>query len=281
MEYLVLIVLGLSLGSFVNALVWRLYHQQKIKESGGKQSRRQREQLSIVRGRSMCMHCGHELSAWDLVPVLSWVFLRGKCRYCKAPIDDTPLAELIMPALLVVSYAFWPYAEAGWEPLSFVLFGIWAVILTCFTALALYDARWYLLPDRIVWPVTALAAAFALVRALYVGDAVSFAWALAGAATITGIFWTMSAVSRGSWIGWGDVKLALSLGLIVGTPLLGLLVIFIASVLGTLATLPQILRGKQGLGSSLPFGPHLLLATVLVFLFGTMLYDWYFGLFIA
>ena len=280
MIYLVLIVVGLSLGSFVNALVWRLHAQAELAGRKKRPSQSESDRLSITKGRSMCMHCKHELAAKDLVPVLSWVYLRGRCRYCRAPIDDTPVAELLVATLLVLSYLSWPLGTER-DASFIVLFGLWSLVVTGLVALAIYDSKWFLLPDRIVWPVTWLAAAFALVHALAVGDIARMIWALGGGATLSGIFWLMSKVSKGTWIGWGDVKLGLSLGIIAGSPLMALLVLFIASVSGTLVTVPQILRGQEGLRTSLPFGPHLIAAAVLVFLYGSSIFQWYMGLLAA
>ena len=277
MIYLVLIVVGLSLGSFVNALVWRIRKQTELVTRKKKPTRAEQDRLSITKGRSMCMHCGHELAAKDLVPVISWVLLGGKCRYCRKPIDDTPVAELLVPALMVLSYVAWPYGALT-GPIEIALFTVWVLILICFVALALYDAKWFILPDRIVLPVTVLAIVFAGIRAVDSNDMTGFLWALLGAITLGGIFWLMSTVSRGTWIGWGDVKLGVSLGLIAGTPLMALLVLFIASVTGSVLTLPQTLRGGKGLRTSLPFGPHLIAATIIVFLYGSGLFAWYFSL---
>lgn len=275
--------LGLSLGSFVNALIWRIHEQsQYFKDDGTpkkltKQDKERLETLSIAKGRSMCTHCGHQLGTKDLVPVLSWVYLRGRCRYCRQPINDTPVAELLLPLLLVVSYVLWPFAPEGWGALEISLFAVWVAIMTCFVALALYDAKWFLLPDRIVGPLTGFAAVFVGLQTAQTGSTTYLVLALLGAVTLSGVFWLLSVASKGSWIGWGDVKLGVSLGLLAASPLMSLLVIFIASILGTLAALPQIVKGA-GMKSSLPFGPHLLLATFIVVFFGQALVDWYFGL---
>src|SRR4051812_13278636 len=96
----VLIVFGLCLGSFVNALVWRVHEQEAAKKPNKK--------LSVLNGRSMCPHCEHELAAKDLIPVLSWLSLGGKCRYCHKPISKQyPLVELLTALLVVGSYIWW------------------------------------------------------------------------------------------------------------------------------------------------------------------------------
>ncbi|MEX2014368.1 MAG: prepilin peptidase, partial [Candidatus Saccharimonadales bacterium] len=104
MTLVALVLFGLSLGSFINALVWRLW-QQENKKQKTKNDRR----YSILKGRSICPHCKHILQAKDLIPVLSWVLLRGKCRYCNKPISaQYPLVEAGTAALFILSYVFWP-----------------------------------------------------------------------------------------------------------------------------------------------------------------------------
>lgn len=283
----ILLFFGLMLGSFVNALIWRLYKQSKFQNEDGSwkkllpKEKQQLKKLSITKGRSMCMHCNHELAPKDLIPVFSWLFLRGKCRYCQKPIDDTPIAELLVPLLLVVSYLLWPYAQNSWTVLAVALFVVWSLVLTAFVALTLYDARWYLLPDRIVVPLTLLAFSVTVLRAIDNNEPKIVLMALLGGITISGIFLLLSLLSKGAWIGGGDIKLGVSLGLLAGNPLMAILVIFLASVLATAYMLPGILRGKMKLGSMLPFGPFLITACVIVFLVGNNIFTWYINLLTA
>lgn len=287
-----LAVLGIIFGSFVNALVWRLRqqellassrHDQKSKTKGQRPKARDQkpvvaEDLSILKGRSMCPRCHHTLGARDLVPVLSWLSLGGKCRYCHKPISwQYPLVELFTGLFFVVSYLSWPLALHDDGVLQFVL---WLAFLVGFMALGVYDLRWFLLPDRIVGPLVALAAAETAANALWLHSFNALWQPVAGAAIIFGLFWLLYQVSGGKWIGGGDVKLAIVLGLLAGTPLKAFLVIFFASFLGTLVSIPDLARGKQGLKLRIPFGPYLLLATVVVVLYGTHVANWYQNLFL-
>lgn len=265
-------VLGLIFGSFVNALVWRLHEQEALAGKKGKKAAQRREELSISRGRSMCPHCGHELAAKDLVPVLSWLWLRGKCRYCHAKIQDNPLAEVATGVLFALSYAVWPLGFHGVGLFQFVL---WLVFVVGFVALAVYDLRWMLLPNRIVFPLMALAALQTLVAALWLRAWPQLYEPLLGAALIFGLFWGLYQVSKGAWIGGGDVKLAAVLGLLAGTPFRSFLLLFFASLIGTLVSLPLLSKGKKGLGVHIPFGPYLLLATIIVVLYGASIAGWY------
>ncbi len=280
MIVLLLIVLGLVAGSFVNAAVWRLRVQEDMRIKKGREYSPvvRKSNLSIVNGRSMCNHCGHQLSAWDLVPVVSYLSLGGKCRYCGKPIDDTPLAELILPVVFVASYIWWPY---GWDTaLGAVVFAVWLLCLVGFIVLALYDLRWQLLPDRVVFPLIGAAVAEVIIADIvYSQGWLGVEQALWGAAVVAGLFYVLHLVSRGAWIGFGDVKLAIALGLLAGGPLNAVLLIFLASLLGSLAAVPLIAQGKAAGKTRIPFGPFLLAATVIVVLAGAYITSWYAGLF--
>ncbi len=257
MIILVLVLLGLALGSFTNALVWRV-HQKTAR--------------SLLTGRSMCSHCHQVLGFWDLVPVLSWLALKGKCRYCHKPISDTPLAELAVPALFVLSYIYWPL---DWSKAGIAQFVVWLVILTGFMALTIYDMRWQLLPSRILYPVGVLALAQVLVLAVWQQN-----WQIAlgaglGALCLGGLFYALFQVSNGRWIGGGDVRLGVVIGLLVSGSVKAILVLFVASLLGTLVALPDMLTKKNQLTRRIAFGPFLIVASVIVYLFGASLVNWY------
>lgn len=272
MIIVILAVLGLIFGSFVNAFVWRLHEQEELRERKKPPTKAQLAKLSILKGRSMCAHCKHELAAKDLVPVLSWLYLRGKCRYCGKKIDDTPLVELATGILFAVSYVAWPLDMHGIGLFQFI---VWLVFVVMFVALAVYDLRWYLLPDRIVYPLIGLAVAEAVIVAVVNKDSRGLLDAGLGALIISGTFFVLFQLSGGAWIGGGDVKLAVVLGLLAGSPLQALLLLFLSSVIGTVCSIPILLQGKKGLKAKVPYGPFLLAATVVVVLWGQRIIDWY------
>jgi prepilin signal peptidase PulO-like enzyme (type II secretory pathway) len=259
----ILVVAGLILGSFVNALVWRTH-----------------EGLSVAHGRSMCPHCKHTLGAADLVPVFSWLALRGKCRYCARPISaQYPLVELITAVLFVASYLWWPLVLGGTQTAIFVL---WLVLLTGLIALAVYDLRWFMLPNKLVYPLSAVAVVQAL---LVISVSASLTDTLLNMilAIIVGggIFYVLFQVSKGKWIGGGDVKLGALLGLIVATPAKAILFIFVASVLGSLASLPLLAGGRLNHNSQIPFGPFLIIGAIIHVLFGSDILHWYQQVFLS
>lgn len=269
----VLLVVGLCMGSFVNALIWRVHEQSKTKKASPKQ-------LSVIHGRSMCPHCRHELSAADLIPVLSWLKLRGRCRYCGKPISPQyPLVELATAALFVASYIWWPVAFSGAQTAIFVL---WLGLLTGFMALIVYDWRWMLLPDRIMSPVAVLAAVTAVIAVLSADRPLIALLNTAGAVIIGGgVFYGLYQYSKGKWIGGGDVKLGWVLGLIAATPARSVLFIFLGALLGSLTSLPLLLMGRAKRSTVIPFGPFLIIALIIVQLFGHAILAWYKRTFLA
>lgn len=273
MIYVGLVLLGLCLGSFVNALVWRLRQQER---PAGKRSKAESRKYSILQGRSMCPHCKHELAAKDLVPVASWLWLGGKCRYCRKPISaQYPLVEAAGAGLFAASYAFWPVSlhASGWQ---IVVFGLWLLVLVGLLALLVYDLHWMLLPNRLMLPTGIVAA---LLTCVEVASAVHPAKALLdtalGVVVGGGIFYVIFQLSKGRWIGGGDVKLGLLLGLVVASPGKSLLVILLASVLGTLVALPLLLSKRLRATSTIPFGPFLIAAAIVTVLFGSDIIHWY------
>lgn len=274
MIYIVIGALGLAVGSFINALVWRIHEQSKVKSQkpkAGKLSARQNE-YSILTGRSMCPHCKHALAPSDLIPLLSWLLLRGKCRYCNKPISwQYPLVELMTAFLFVGSFVVWPHAF-GSE--GVLLFGSWLLLLTGLIALAVYDIRWMLLPNRLVYPLIIFWATVVMLRAIvFGGGAGMIIGVLLGVLACGGLFWLLFQLSNGTWIGGGDVKLGFLLGMVAGGAMPGIMVVFLASLLGTVWTLPLLLNKKIGIKAQVPFGPFLITATIIVYLFGMQLQE--------
>ncbi len=256
--------LGLAAGSFVNALVWRLHQQLRTKRRGKASA-----ELSILTGRSMCPDCKHTLAPIDLIPVVSWLSLRGRCRYCRAHISwQYPVVEILTAVAFVVSYQFWPAGD--WLGL-----GIWLTVLTGLVALFIYDLKWMLLPDRIMWPVVG-ATTVGLVATGLVDSSLLVAVrdGLLGVFLGSGLFWALYAVSDGRWIGGGDVKLGILMGLLLG-PVKVLIAIFLASLIGTVISLLLMVGRRVKLRQEVPFGPYLIAGTYIVMLWGQTLIDWY------
>jgi leader peptidase (prepilin peptidase)/N-methyltransferase len=282
-----LAVIGLCFGSFVNALVWRLKKQEELEDGRSElakkhktpNSKLQTPNFSVLKGRSMCPNCQHQLFAKDLIPVISWLFLRGKCRYCKKPITwQYPAVEIITALLFVLSYVFWPDSLLATR-YSLLMFISWLITLVGLIALAVYDIKWMILPDRIVYPLLGLATLSLAIQYLLgrsLGDIYGVAWAVAIGG---GIFWLIFQISKGKWIGGGDVKLGFLLGLIVAKPEYSFLVLFMASIIAMLFTAPLLVAKKLKKNSKVPFGPFLITASIIVVMFGPNILDAYKNLF--
>lgn len=280
MSIVILVTLGLCLGSFVNAFVWRLRQQSAVASHRSPAKKKihnsglTTQDLSVLKGRSMCPHCKHTLGWHDLLPVVSWLSLGGRCRYCRRPISwQYPIIELLTATLFVVSYISFPHETSG--VVGIALFGLWLVLLVGFMALIVYDIRWFLLPDRIVFPLMGIAGVHALLvlsNASHILEA-SFQHGLSLLFS-AGFFLVLYVVSRGAWIGYGDVKLAVVIGLVLGKPELALLMLFIASLLGSFVAIPMLITGKANKSTKLPFGPFLLIGTITVYIFGTAIISW-------
>lgn len=276
MDIFILVLIGLSFGSFVNALVWRLHEQQSMQSWGRKSTKkRATKDISILNGRSMCVNCNHTLAWYDLIPILSWVSLGGKCRYCYKPISlQYPLVELCTALLFVLSYVHFPFYSSSLthHPLLLIL---WLIVLTGFIALIIYDARWYLLPNKIVFPLQGFALIFSIIRLINYPDAYSIIDLLLALIFGYGLFMALFHVSKGKWIGYGDVKLAVVIGLLLGKGELVLMMLFLASLMGSIIAIPMLVTHKANRSTKLPFGPFLIIATIFTFLFGISVVEWY------
>jgi leader peptidase (prepilin peptidase)/N-methyltransferase len=281
MIIVVLILFGLVLGSFVNALVWRLRRQELKALPTGRQVKSLKlkaneNQYSILKGHSMCPDCEHRLVAKDLVPVFSWILLKGKCRYCKKPISwQYPAVELAAAVVFVSSYIFWPgglHVHGG-----LVLLVAWLGVSVGLLALLIYDFRWMLLPSKIIYPTLAVAATGRLIYLLAYEPNPRHGllrWFLS-VAVASGLFWLIFLSSKGAWIGYGDVRLGLITGTVLADPVKSFLMIFAASLLGLMFVLPTVILKRKGLASRIPYGPFLITATSLTLLFGQSVIDWY------
>lgn len=259
MVFVALFILGLIFGSFLDALTWRLHNGQ-----------------GVLRDRSRCDHCGHQLSAVDLVPVISWLASRGRCRYCQAKVTwQHPLIEVLSGLVFALSYLWWPDSLAlGGQKILFVS---WLAASIGLIALAIYDLKWMLLPNKLIYPTLTVAVLGRLAYLIFYEPkplhGLEF-WALS-LAVASGFFWTLFIISRGHWIGYGDVRLGLITGTLLATPAKSFLMIFLASVLGCLIAIPLLAAQKKSLHTRLAYGPFLIGATFIVLVFGQAILDWY------
>ena len=243
------VVLGLLIGSFLTVVVDRVPRG-----------------ASIVAPRSACGACGETLGVPDLVPVLSWVVLRGRCRHCGARIGVEPVVvELATAALFAAMAARFGFT---WQTLAF------CVLCAGLLALSIIDLRTMRLPREITY-VTALIGMPLLVVAALVTHQPHRIGTMCIGAAIAGVFmWLVYVLSRGG-LGDGDVRLAPLLGAYLGWLGLGYVPIglFCGFLLGSIVGVAAMVVGRAGRRSALPFGPFLAAGTVLAVFVGAPLID--------
>lgn len=247
-------VVGLFVGSFLNVVVERLH--------AGK---------DFVRGRSQCPHCHKQLGPLELIPLVSWLVQRGCCRHCREPISvQYPIAELVTGALFAASYlALQPASVVG-----LVLMLIWLYVLGSLIVLAIYDLKWYLLPDKVLLPIIAPALLIATYHAYATGSWQVLLGPLAATILFGGWFYGLAAISQGRWMGGGDIKLAFVMGLLLGLQktFLAMLIAFNgAAIIGV----ALIVAGRKKRTDQIPFGPFLIGGTIVAYLWGTDIINWY------
>jgi leader peptidase (prepilin peptidase)/N-methyltransferase len=244
-------LLGLAIGSFLNVVIYRVPRKE-----------------SVVRPPSRCPGCGSFLAARDNIPVVSWLLLRGRCRTCKAPISARyPLIELTTSVLFGITAA--RLGAVGALP-------AFLVVVAGLVAISAVDLELFIVPNRILYPTLFMAAPMLLVAAA-VGDD----WGHARTAAIGGVlgFGLLLVIHLISpaGMGFGDVRLAGLIGMIVGWISVGhvLVALFLGFLAAALVGMGLIATGIKTRKDKVPFGPFLATGAILAILFGTQLLDWY------
>lgn len=272
--------LGAVMGSFISAQVWRVRARQLVEDKQAGEPvdtlefRRLKPLLRPLKDdRSRCLSCGHDLRWYDLLPVVSWLVTRGRCRYCRAPIGWMELGlELAMAGLFVA--VAWYGMTTFTAPLVITKVVIALTGLSYLAFLFVYDKRWFLLPDVANWPFVMLGVLFAGIHAV-TGQLPGGVLGLVAAVIIlSGVYALLYIVSSGRWIGFGDVKLTLGLSLFLMDWRLAFLALFLANLLGTLLVLPGMIRGTVQRGARIPFGPLLIIGFLISWFFGARIMDW-------
>lgn len=236
-------LLGLTLGSFLSVLIPRL-HEQKP---------------GILGGRSECPYCHHKLSPGELIPVVSYFLSWGRCRSCKERIGWFYPALEVTTAILFIAVAL-----SGLTPLPLFLFYTVIIVFIFF-----YDLLYMEIADEILLPSLVIA----FLGSLH--PATLSSWeALWGAGMIVAFFLLQIVVSRGQWLGGGDLRIGAFMGLILGWKL-GLIALFFSYLAGSVITITLLLAGKLTRKSQVPFGPFLMIGTLIALFFGNQLIELY------
>ena len=246
-------ILGLIFGSFLNVVIYRLHAGQSLL------------------GRSFCTACKGRIAWHDNIPIVSYLFLKARCRLCQQPISPYyPIVEAATGILFLLAFlALEPIATTR---TMMLLFSQW-VFISVLIVIFVYDLKWYLILDVVTVP----AMVFAFITNLYLGASWSnllLAGILGG-----GFFLIQFVVSSGRWIGGGDIRLGFLMGLMLGYPLI-LVALMLAYVIGTIVSVPLVFIGKRHMGDKIPFGTFLAFATVVTLLYGDSILHWYLSLFL-
>lgn len=254
-------ILGLVVGSFLNVVIYRL-------KKGGK----------FFFDRSRCPHCKKELKVLDLVPVFSFLFSRGHCRYCKKKISwQYPLVELGTAFIFFFTFLKLDLLKLNIPYIavfgSFPLFVFFSFILSSLIIIFVYDLRNYLIPDFVLVP-SILATFFIISLSYSIFKNFPISENILGALLFSGFFLFQYFVSSGRWIGGGDIKLGLLLGLILGWKL-ALVSLILAYIFGALIALILIALKKKTRKDILPFAPFLIISFVFSLFYGPLVLNWY------
>lgn len=238
------LLFGTIVGSFLNALLFRF--------NTGR---------SVAEGRSKCMHCAHTLFAFDLVPVFSYILLRGRCRYCGAKISiQYPLVEVAAALLSLLVYLEHP---------TLLAYGFWFLVWMVLLFIVVYDLRHTVIP----WSASGILLVLSLVSLVVsfdTGEVFMFVpdvWSLLAGPILALPLILLSAFSRGRLMGWGDGPLELSLGWLLGLTLGGTALMLSFWIGASLGILLIVFKKGLTMKSELPFAPFLVVGALIVHFF--------------
>ena len=251
--YALCFILGLFVGSFLNVVADRLVSGE-----------------SIWFGRSHCDFCRKILGVVDLVPVLSFLSCFGHCRYCKQKLSISyPLSEVLTGGMfLLCAFSARVFVGDSYIGGRSLLMLAYFVIVSCFCIIIfLADAKYQIIPTRVVVPAIIFVGAFYLILGFEFVDLIS-------AFSLGGFFWGLYIVTKGKGMGFGDVRLALLIGLFNRFPN-NILAILMAFVSGATFSVILMIFGEKGMKDKIAFGPFMLLGSLLAFVFGDVFFAWY------
>jgi leader peptidase (prepilin peptidase) / N-methyltransferase len=252
---------GLCMGSFLNCAIYRLEQQKKMS------------------GRSFCPHCKHMLSWQDLFPVFSFLFLKGKCRYCHKKISiQYPLVELLTGILFVLLFGHF-YSGLSLRQVIYILYLFY--ISSALIVIFIYDLKHSLIPEAVLFPAAIVAIIYNLLPP-YNMQYILFS--LLATLAAGAFFFLLHGISKGKAMGFGDVELVVLMGIFLGWPNLFtalFLAFFFGAIIGLiLMALPARAGGeKKSLKSEIPFGPFLITGTFMALFLGSQIIKWYLNFF--
>lgn len=262
---LFLFLLGAAMGSFLNVIIYRTNKKE-----------------SWVRGRSYCESCGKQIAWYDNIPLLSYAILWGKCRHCRKKIDIAhPAVELLTGILFVWWYfAIFMFFKLTQQPFVVLQPVFWLSVGMILLVIFIIDLRLMIIPDTLTVALLVIVLLYrvGLVTAgiMQVPD---FGMAMLTMIGATAFFFGIWLLTRGRGMGFGDVKLAAPLGLLLGWPA-AIVWLFSAFIIGGVVGVGLLCAKKAKMKQAVPFGPFLILGTLIALIWGNKIFSWYVGLII-
>ncbi len=249
MNIYILSILGLIFGSFVSALSSR-YEKPK----------------TMLQERSKCPNCKHQLGFWDLFPILSYVCISGKCRYCKKKISlRYPLIEIFTLLVFIAPGIITPEIEAY----KLVIYLILSILLI---SIFVIDLETMFIPDYLVYTGVFVALVWAVLQ--YTMEGQNIIYLLLGSLIGGGVFSILVLISKEKWMGSGDIGIGLILGLILSFPLI-IVNLFLSFIIGGITGAVLLLLKKANRKTEVPLGPFLIFGFYITYFWGQNILDWY------
>lgn len=263
---------SLMIGSFLNVVIHRLpimlereWQAEYLSYFNPETQLQQAERYNLMVPRSACPHCGHAITAMENIPLLSWLWLKGRCRECQAPISARyPLVELLTALLSLIVAATFP---PGWALLAALLL-TWVLVVLTFI-----DLDKMLLPDQLTLPLLWGGLLFNLAGG-FVPLADAVIGAMAGYLVLWSLYWAFKLLTGKEGMGYGDFKLLAALGAWLGWQALPI-VLLLSSLVGAIIGISLILLRNHHQGKPIPFGPYLAIAGWIALLWGDTITRWY------
>jgi leader peptidase (prepilin peptidase) / N-methyltransferase len=249
--FLIVLVFGLIIGSFLNVCIYRMPRD-----------------LSVISPSSRCPHCNKPIKAWDNIPILSYIFLGGKCRYCRNKISPRyPLVELLNGLLYVA--LFWTYGPEWY-------FFLYCALISALIVITFIDLDFQIIPDSITLvgiPMGLVAGSLLMPDPFSRASLLGYKASIIGFLVGGGFFYLVAVLSKGG-MGGGDIKMMAMVGALMGWKSV-FLTTFLGSLFGSVIGIFLMVFWGKGRKTKIPFGPFLASGTLITMFFGQEIMQWY------
>jgi len=258
--YIFFFIVGTLVGSFLNVVIVRTKNKK-----------------SILKNRSACPYCKKKLTWYELVPIVSFLIQKGKCRECGKKISfQYPLVEFFTGLIFLFGAIY--YFDFNFYVL--INFFYLLIVSSFLIVIFVYDLKYCLVSDKVIYPAIFIVFLYDVYLAFMSGQLSVLTLSFATAFIIGGFFLLLVLISKEKWMGMGDVKIGVLMGLFFG-PFQFLTAIFLAFLLGATVSVFLLILKKKTMKSEIPFGPFLTGASFITIFWGTYLMHWYFNVFIG